>query len=116
MAPPSEERSSAERSASTRAYTVFGSEGATARPMRPSVPAGIPSASVYRRHVSPPSWLTWSPDPGPPEVKNHGSRRYSHIPAYSFMGLDGSMTRSLTPVRSLAQRTRRQVAPPSVVL
>src|SRR5688572_2001677 len=95
---------------------MLGFERAMDSPMRPRSPFGIPSSSVNRFQVAPPSYVTCRPDPGPPELKNHGQRRYSHIAAKSLFGLTGSITRSATPVRSLTYRTFVQVLPPSVVL
>ncbi len=89
------------RFASTTAYTTLGLLRAKSSPMRPSSPSGNPSSDVSRFQVSPPSTERCSPLPGPPEVKNHGHRRCSHMAAMSLLGFDGSMTRSPAPVRSL---------------
>src|SRR5687768_2773942 len=95
---------------------MFGLEREIATPMRPSAPFGIPSSSVNRFHVAPPSCVTCSPELGPPELKNHGQRWYSHMAAKSLFGLAGSMTRSAAPVRGSTYSTFAQVLPPSVVL
>src|SRR5688572_8601986 len=89
---------------------------ANARPMRPRLPFGSPSLSDRRRHVSPPSQLVQMPLPGPPEVKNQGKRRCSHVDASRCSGFDGSITSSNAPVRSFTYSTLRHVLPPSVVL
>src|SRR5688572_8306604 len=95
---------------------MFGFDRAIANPIRPRLPFGIPSSSENRFHVAPPSYVTCSPELGPPELKNHGQRRYSHMAAKSLFGLAGSMTRSAAPVRSSTYNTFVHVLPPSVVL
>ncbi len=98
--PPSSLRSSALSLASTSAYTTSGLLRAMATPMRPSSPAGSPFPAASSVQPSPPSYVTYSPLPGPPLSKNHGQRRNSHMAAKSLSGLAGSMTRSATPVFS----------------
>src|SRR5687768_4809898 len=95
---------------------MFGFDRAIANPMRPRLPFGIPSSSENRFHVAPPSYVTYNPEPGPPELKNHGQRRYSHIAAKSLFGFVGSMIRSAAPVLSLTYSTFVHVLPPSIVL
>src|SRR5579884_2802305 len=65
--------------------------------------------------VSPPSREVYSPLPGPPLVKAHGTRRACHRPANSTRGLFGSKHTSDAPVSLSLNSTRCQVLPPSVV-
>ena len=70
-----------------------------AMPIRPRSPLGMPSASLDRFQVRPPSSVANSPEPGPPDLKNQGQRRNCHIEANSLSGLRGSIARSAAPVR-----------------
>ena len=96
------------------AYTMSGSTGDTARPMRPSSTFGSPF--WLRAQVSPPSRLFHTPEPGPPLISDHTCRRLWYDDAYITSGFSGSISRSLTPVCSSISSTLRQVSPPSVVL
>src|SRR5260370_34609092 len=106
--PPSSERYSPffGGSASIRAYTTSGFEGATATATRPHGLVGNPAVPGAWRsvHVAPPSVLLNRPEPlgavgpSPPERKGQPRRRKSHIPAYSVFGCAGSMDSNEHPV------------------
>src|SRR5215208_7104570 len=84
---------------------------------RPTLPTGVSGSPwpVIRVHVVPPSRLVHSPLPRPPLVRPHVWISICHVPAKSTRGLDGSITRSLTPVESFTYSTFCHVPPPSVV-
>src|SRR5688500_1938028 len=82
-------------------------------PMLPQIPAGKPELRVISVHVSPPSVVLNIPEPAPPETSCHGRRCACQKPAYSTLGLFGSITRSTTPVESLRKRILSQELPPS---
>src|SRR5437879_4269668 len=81
VAPASSERNNPPSWASTWAYTRSGLDGATAMPMRPITPAGIPLFRVNSVQVSPPSVDLKSPEPLPPEEKSQGERCACHSAA-----------------------------------
>src|SRR4051812_1048259 len=82
-------------------------------PMSPQIPAGRPGLRVISVQWSPPSVVLNNPDPGPPEFNSHGRRYTCQNPAYSTLGLLGSITRSTTPAESLRKRIFSHVVPPS---
>src|ERR1700676_4517171 len=107
------------------AYTTSGLEGATVTATRPQGFAGRPCALFSSRsfQVAPPSAETNNPLPlsavefSPPERNVHPLRRKSHIPAYRFLGFDGSREIIEQPVERLGPfKILFQVVPPSVVL
>src|SRR5919197_2878381 len=110
--------------ASMKAYTMSGLDGATATATRPhgfrGSPADPAGSSVQ---VAPPSVVLKRPDPlgavvlSPPERNVQPFRRKSHIPAYSVLAFDGSIASIEQPVERLPPfRTLVHVFPPSVVL
>src|SRR6185312_7128893 len=88
----------------------------TARPTLPISPLGSPGARVISVQCSPASVDLKIPLPAPPDDSSHGVRPACQSAAYITSGLDGSSTSSIAPVESLRYSTRRQCAPPSVVL
>src|SRR6266516_1250949 len=84
--------------------------------MLPSSPCGSPGLCVSSVHCSPPSVDLKIPPPGPPETSCHGLRCAYQKAAYSTSGLEGSSTRSVTPVESLRNSTLCHDLPPSVLL
>src|SRR6266487_6803382 len=111
--------------ASMKAYTISGLDGATLTATRPHGFGGSPDAlvDVSSVQVAPPSVLLNSPEPlravslSPPERNVQPRRRKSHIPAYRVLGCDGSIVIIEQPVDALAPlRTLAHVLPPSVVL
>jgi hypothetical protein len=68
--------------------------------MRPSSPAG---SAVLLLHLLPRRaavGVVYIAEPGPPDLKNHGQRRYCHMLAISRSGLCGSSASSPQPVFS----------------
>ncbi len=98
------------------AHTRFGFAPDTVIPMLPRSPVGRPGLREMSVHVSPPSRLVYSAEPGPPETSIHGVRPACQKVAYSTFGFDGSITRSLAPVESLRKRIFCQLLPPSLDL
>ena len=78
-------------------YTTFGSEGATATPMRP-ISFGRPLVCFVQ--VSPPSTLRHTPPSSSPLVKVQGLRSKRQSAAKSSLGFFGLRSRSATPWRS----------------
>src|SRR6266705_6384953 len=125
--PPFSERYSAfcGGTASMKAYTMSGLDGATLTATRPHGLGGSPDAlaDVSSVQVAPPSVLLNRPEAlgavalSPPERNVQPRRRKSHIPAYSVLGRDGSIASIEQPVEALPPfSTCAQVLPPSVVL
>src|SRR4051812_39320258 len=103
--------------------------------MRPVFAVGRPAADfspVSLFHDLPPSLVRNSPPPGPcettgpywsgpghgplPTYPSNSSRFRSHSPASSALGSNGSIRRSIAPVRSSTNSTFFHVLPPSSVL
>src|SRR5438045_3711168 len=110
--------------ASMNAYTTSGFDGATATATRPHGFGGRPAEPAGSSvQVAPPSVVLNKPDAlgavalSPPERNVQPLRRKSHSPAYSVLGLDGSIASIEQPVERLPPRnTLVHVLPPSVVL
>src|SRR6267143_4159293 len=110
--PPFSERYSAfcGGTASMKAYTISGLDGATFTATRPQGLGGNPEAlaDVSSLHDAPPSVVLNSPEPlgavalSPPDRNVQPRRRKSHIPANSVLGCDGSIASIEQPVDRLA--------------
>src|ERR1700736_393093 len=118
--PPSSLRYNPPRAASvsTTANTRLGILGATATPIFPTNALAVLSGNPPPRtafHVSPPSFETCSPPPGPFEggYEFHGGRRARQSDANTTCP-DGSAARSAAPVSRSVKSVRVHVAPPSV--
>src|SRR4051812_44110142 len=104
VAPPSDDRNSAEALDSISAYTILLSDGANTVSTRPHGIAGRPLAVASDAQVLPPSVERNIPlplaafGPSPPERNDQPLRRKSHIPAISTSGFFGSMVTLEHPV------------------
>src|SRR6185503_3962148 len=123
VAPPSDERNSAEALHSTSAYTIRGSDGAYTTSTRPHGVAGRPLLAVIGAQVRPASVERNMPlalaafGPSPPDRNVQPWRRKSHIPAIStseFLGSIATLEQPVEPLPPLS--TSDQVLPPSAVL
>src|SRR5512138_1496771 len=123
VAPPSDERYSAEAFDSTSAYTMRASDGAYTTSTRPHGPGGRPLAVAIDVQVRPASVERYMPlalaalGPSPPERNVQPLRRKSHMPAIRTSGFLGSIVTLEQPVEALPPlSTSDQVLPPSAVL
>ena len=96
------------------AYMRVPSEGAIWTSTLPNGDFGIPV--VIFVHFAPPSFVRYTPLPGPPLFSTHVCCSTCHVPASSVSGFFASIDRPEQPVLGSTKRTRCQLAPPSVVL
>src|SRR5215470_19986790 len=118
--PASSERQSSPSSfVSLTTYTIDGSLGATAMPMRSmSVfgrPRSIPFPDSFSQ-LSPPFTERYTAVLPPPDSRCHAQRRYVYIPAYRMFELPGSAAMSEHDVCGSMYNNFFHVLPPSVVL